>query len=459
MKRTGISLIILFLSLIGVSAQNSQEIKMFEKINKSMLKSLKSEHKASKIEVNQTESGQFYLIIKKKVGKNVVNYVANDEGLLIYNDPVDYIFKFKTFKEGLAIKVSNKWGLVSFKGNTVIPVEFNDITHFDLLDEGITDNIFHPATPEGFLAVKTNVSATFYTKDGQIIRSVDGKCNECSKYYYSIGNSKKGLYSRDGKEIYPQQYSQFFSIKNCGVIKCVKYDEYGVKYEGAKNIQSGITDVVVPCDFYDVNWDSSAKNFTVALHNGEDSEPFVSTKTYNRTFRDNGEKYWEAQKYEKVIEFYEGEGYGKSWGNYFMGMAAMEIAESEKKQMQSVIDVLNSKNEYYKPLQSPNNYKFNTSKALQMYIMASNYFEKYINDKSIPDDDPTKVRIRKLRGSLITAQSRISEMGQEYATAYSSASERWATYQIEVRQQQAAEAARNQQLSKGISSLIGNLLK
>lgn len=220
-------------------------------------------------------------------------------------------------------------------------------------------------------------------------------------------------------------------------------------------INPGLTTVVVPALFNDVRWNSSINNYECRVHRGDPYVAYDAMATYDFSYKDDGEKLYDGGKFQDVITFYEGEGFGKVWGNYYMGLAANEIAKKEVAKMDYVINTLNSSNSYYLPLEYPNKYKYDAGIIMTMYLSAISYLEKYISSDEVSNDDPTKIEARKLRGELVTKKNNFTKKTDDYTTAYTNAMTKNAERKSILMQQQIQQ----ERAAKTIVDGIFNLLK
>ena len=460
---------------------NKYEIKAFEKNNKVLLKNLKNQYKA-KIDVEQSEEGVFYIVIKKEAGGSTRYLLADEVGTLLYPDMIDSYKAGKGyFWLGQQQNGKMKWGAIDMKGKSIFPIKYSTLWHVKEAEAGVYSGIWHPANEAVFVAVEDKGGETINTfvsrKDNKILYTYKGDASSEQGYFWKIKtkvskslsnadegetsvnengivwkNQEKnvsydyyyGLYTNDGKEILPPEYDGFLFESNTGLIKTMK-TVGGVVLYGAKMIKPGLTAFVVPAIFNDVRWNSSINNYECRVHRGDPYMAYDAMATYDFSFKDEGERLYDGGKFQDVITYYEGEGFGKVWGNYYMGLAANEIAKKEVAQMDYVINTLNSSNNYYLPLDYPDKYKFDTGIIMTMYLSAISYFEKYISSTEIPNDDPTKIEARKLRGELVTLKNNFTKKTDDYSTAYGNAlsknAERKAIQvQQQIQQEKAAEA-------------------
>lgn len=435
------------------------EAKAFEQMNKPLLKQLKTKYNAKAFQFYQTRAGEIVIEVypKNATGK----YILNDVGTPLYYEPVARWACFEGEKNRFAVSKNGKWGVVNYKGEIIIPVEYVRIYFSQAYEEGVsveTDGkgIFHLANDKVFISCSPE-QVNFHDSEGAVYKTIEGSLDPLNGFYLQIGSSSfRGLYTLNGNEIYPPKYSGFEIVGTTGVVKCMTMDYgTGLVLKGAKNIKTGATKTQVPPKFMDVLWNENNQWFQVTLHRNSPPISYQPDSVYVVEYKDNGIKYWDAANYEKVIEFYEGEGYGKPWSNYYLGMAAQAIAEKEHKEMNRVISVLQGKY-YYWPLAYPDDYKFNYVKCLDMYNSSIKYYEEYIKEERVPDNDPTKAQARKARGAIVTSAHEARDLYDKYTRLLSEASTKYAQNQYQIEQQRAAEAARNAELAKGITNLIGS---
>lgn len=462
MKRI-LSIFCLLASTIAMMAQSPAEIKAFKNMNKPLFKQIEKDYKGYIAEVRKTTLGTFFITISKKPVKGVTgkSYIMSEGGTLMYPEPVDLWKSFSNARNALALQNDKKWGVVDFDGNLIIPLSYDNVTYVSQNIESTVEKngLWHPANRDGFiteLAGKTN----FHDNGGALYKTVNG-CNKrvIDSFFLALTtNGKKGLYTLDGTQLIPPVFDDYEVLSKKGVVKTIVTDEKtGLRSVGAKSFRSG-TSVEVPAQFYDVEWDESTKCFFISLHRDEPGIVYNPDSTYVVDYKDDGIKYWDAEKYDKVIEFYEGEGFGQPWGNYYMGLAAKAIAESERDILVNTINVLNNKDQYYYPIAYPDQYKINAEKALTMYLSSASYFEKYIKEDQVAEDDPTKLQARKLRGTMVSDERKYRDLLDEYTRQYAEASSKYAQVKAQLQIQQAQRAAQNAAVSRAIGNSVGSVL-
>lgn len=469
-KTTAIITFILIL-LCGMSVPamaQKEEIKAFEKDNKALIKQLKKDYGA-KVEVQLADNYTFYFVLTKKEKNDKTYWLIDQTGRPLYQGELSW---YKYVSGGyfyVMDKQIARYGVVNTQGKLILPVEFNDIKHGaacangTYTDAGMT--MYHPATKEYFLTSKITNGApthyTFYSADGTtVLYEYDGNLEPLYSYYWVLSPkqstpvlNQKGLLAFDGTPIFPRDY-QLFTIGKTGFIGCLRMDEDGCWLRGGKMINPENTAVEVPAIFNGVIWDVSGGYAKVNIHRGDEYERYDPTKTYEITYKDKGHKLFDGGKFEKVITYYEGEGYGTPWGYYYMGLAANELAKQEERKMDNCINTLKSSTLYYLPIKSPEKYEFNTGQITTMYLSASRYLEQYINLNDVPDDDPTKVTARKLRGEVVTASNNITKKIEEYGSALSAATTKNIEREARIARQQAEQEAAAQSLANGLTNLL-----
>lgn len=434
---------------------SKSEIKAFERNNKALLKSLKKQYKA-KVEVVQCPNGSFCIEMLVKNG-GVNGYLLADEaGELLHSDMID---KYKVGDGFFWISQENKWGIVDDKGKMILPVEYNQIWHVKESAEDYYKDVWHPAISETFVAQQSETGATvnsfFSCKENEITFTCEGDMTETFGYFWNICKGGKcGLYTCDGKEIFPQIYSGFYFEKKTGMVNCYTKDTDGLYLWGAKMIKPGVTEAVVPTIFNDVRWSTTNNCYEYRMHRGDRYERYEPNRKYELTYKDKGQKLFDAGKYEDVISFYEGEGFGTVWGNYYMGLSAEKLGSAESAKMDKCINTLKSDTEYYYPIENPDKYTFDAGTITTMYLSAISYLEKYINASEIPNDDPTKLEARKLRGELVTAKNGISKKIDDYGKALSNATQKNIQRQANIAAQEARQKAAAESLANGITNLL-----
>ncbi len=455
------------------------EINAFEKQNKAMLKELKKQY-GSSLEVKLSEEGFFYILLTKKEYKKGPDkyFLIDESGSPLYNDWID---KYKylmggNFFVGQNVGNKTKWGVISSNGKQILPIKYDNIQHNFSHDSGTftssSKTYWHPSNKEFWLTTDNSNTAphhTFYTADGSnITHEYDGELRVQLSYFYNIApvsmsstGNQKGLLTLDGEVIFPQEYNRFY-IETSGFVKCFKKETDGLSRCGGKMLNTTITDIVVPPIFFDVTYNTFTKTIECKIHRDDEYEVYNPQINYEANYKDKGERLYDMGKYQDVITYYEGEGYGIAWGDYYMGLAAEKIAKAEMDKMNNVIKTLNSSTDYYLPIKYPEKYRFDAGTISGMYTSAGNYLEKYINNGNVSPDDPTKAKARKMRGEIITVRNSVTKKIEEYGTALQTASsknlerERKIAEQKVIQAQQDAETARAaQQLGKA----IGNLFK
>ncbi len=469
-----------FLIFCAVISSYSQdvEINAFKKQNKTLLKQLKKEY-GTIPEVKLSENGNFYILFTKQEYKKGPNkfFLVDEAGMPLYNEWLD---KFSECKGGYLFIGKNagekiKWGVTSFKGKHILPIKYDAVSYREACDAGSFTSssltYWHPASNECWVATDNSFvypHHVYFNADGSVItHEYDGSLKTLLSYYNIIDKSsglsdsnKKGLFTLDGEEIFSQEYYTFY-IETSGFVNCFKKEPDGLNLCGGKMLDSTISDIVVPPMFFDVTYKPTTKTIEYKMHRDDDYEVYNPQKKYTNTFKDKGERLYDKGNYQDVITFYEGEGYGIVWGDYYMGLAAEKIAKAELDKMNSVIKTLKSNENYYLPLKNPEKYKFDAGTISGMYTSAGIYLEKYINNEKVSKNDPTLAKARKLRGEIIAARNNITKKLDEYGVALQSATnrnierERKIAEQEALRQQQEAEAARSiQRLTRSLINLF-----
>lgn len=458
-----ILIFIIFSTKISSYAQNV-EINAFKKQNKALLKQLKKEYGITP-EVKLSQDGFFYIIFTKKENKKGPNkyFIVDEAGEPLYRDWLD---KFSECNGGYLFIGQNvgektKWGVTGFKRKQILPIKYDEVSHRNAIDAGTyTDSPFtfwYPGSNECWVATDNSFVLpvhVYFSADGSVItHKYHGNMKSKLSYYNTIDKSsgssisnKRGLYTLDGEEIFSQEYNNFY-IETSGFVNCYKKESDGLNLCGGKMLDSTITNIVVPPMFHDVTYKPDSKIIMCKLHRDDKYEEYDPKKTYIITFKDKGERLYDIGKYQDVISFYEGVGYGTTWGDYYMGLAAEKIAKAELDKMNSVIRTLKSDDNYYLPIKKPEEYKFDAGTISGMYTSAGIYLEKYINN-NVSKNDPTLDKARKLRGEIIEARNNFTKKIDEYKVALQSATnrnierERRIAEEEALRQQQAAEAAK-----------------
>ena len=98
------------------------EAKAFEQMNKPLLKQLKTKYNAKAFYFYQTRAGEIVIEVYPKNGFG--KYILNDVGTPLYYEPVARWSCFEGEKNRIAVQRDGKWGVVNYKGEIIIPVEY-----------------------------------------------------------------------------------------------------------------------------------------------------------------------------------------------------------------------------------------------------------------------------------------------------------------------------------------------
>ena len=191
------------------------------------------------------------------------------------------------------------------------------------------------------------------------------------------------------------------------------------------------------------------------MHRDEDYQVYNPESTYTLSFKDNGERLFDRGAYKDVITFYEGEGYGKAWGDLYMGLSAKHIADAEQTKMDNCVKTLKSNNDYWQPIKNPDKYHFDAGTISGMYTSSMIYLEKYINNQNVADDDPTKIKAKKVRGQVVTSKNALSGKIEEYGVALRTATNKNIQREAKIAQQQAQQQKATNDLVNGLTKLLG----
>jgi hypothetical protein len=473
MVTTKIKFIILLLVVCTAAFGQKAEINAFEKQNKDLLKQLKKDFDA-KPEVNMTKDGYFYIVLTKKENK-VSRYMLRDEsGAPLHDGLLD---KYQSISGGyffIGIKNSVsgliKYGVVNVKGAQILPMSYDYISHRLACSAGAytnsSTNYWRPASEECW-ATTVNANkdvpshTVFYSADGRtVMHEYDGKIEEFKGSYWKLKPDQSGtnandkaLLTNDGSIIYPQQYYGFY-IESSGLVNCIKAEADGLKLYGGKMLNSNVSTILVPPLFSDVTYNKTENVIKVKMHRDEDYQVYKPDSTYTLSFKDNGERLFDRGLYKEVISFYEGEGYGKPWGDLYMGLAAKHLAENEQNKMDKCIKTLKSNNEYWLPIKNPDKYQFDAGTIAGMYTSSMIYLEKYINNEKVADDDPSKIKARKIRGQVAKAKTDFNGKLEDYGVALRSATTRNVQREAQIAQQQAQQQKATNDLINGLTNLL-----
>lgn len=465
---------------IILTKEQKAEVKDFKKMNKDLFKVLKKEF-GEEPEVGITANGSFFLVIKRPGGANGTRYILTDEmGYAITSGEVDQFNVFKV-KDYICVGIlqnggkAMNLGVISVKHKEIFPCKYQETGYIKTYEAGTYElngvEYWHPASQECWKVVSRTeeggYTTSFLTADGKnTLYSYPGRATLYKNFFWTIkapavsGSNNCGFLALDGRMIYPQQYKSFYLCKNTGLLNCFVKDQDGVSRCGGKQLKPGVADgIEVPAIFQDVDWNSTGNYIQCRLKRSDDYAQYDPTATYEAKFLDKGEKLYDNGDFEEVITYYEGEGYGTPWGDYFMGLSAIELANKEQRKMDNCIATLKSAKSYYLPIKKPEEYKFNQGTILQMQTNARTYFEKYIENDSIPADDPTKVKARRLRGEVVTAINNYSQKNSEYLDALKAATIKNSEREGAIARQKAQEEAQAAAISGFINGLLGGKKK
>ena len=355
----------------------------------------------------------------------------------------------------------------------IFPIKYDNIQHIDASEAGTftssSRTYWHPANKEVWLTTDNTQQMphhTFYAADGcTVLHEYEGEMKIQLPYFYTIEpvsmsatDNKKGLLTLDGEIIFPQEYNEFY-IDSSGFVDCIKREPDGLSRWGGKMLDGTKSDVIVPPLFFCVIYLESTRALKCKVHRDDVYEDYDPQKIYEVSYKDKGERLYDMGKYQEVIAYYEGEGYGTVWGDYYMGLAAENMAQTEMKKMDNVLKMLNSSNEYYLPLKNPEKYKFDAGTIAGMCNSAGNYFEKYINNENVSPDDPTKVKARKKRGEIIATRNSLTMKLKEYETALQTAWSKNVERERRIAEQKAMQEQKSAETARAVQKLIGNLFK
>lgn len=462
---------------MSLSAQK-EEIRAFEKQNKPVLKMLKKEYSARPV-VQMTEDGIFYIRLVKNINGAERFYLADETGALIYPELLDYckptvsggyFFIGVNDEAGQAL-----WGAIKNTGTVVFPLKYKGggLSYCPAYAAGsytyMNSTYWRPASAECWVATEAGndgvMHNTFYAADGKtVLNQHVGTLSPFMYYFWTVRSGKAesntaGLLTVDGKSIFPQEYNHFV-LQSSGLVKCAKREPDGLLLYGGKMLDSRISDVKVPPMFNSLIYSDTQKVIMCRMHRGDDFEPYNPAAMYEISHRDKGERLFDQGKYGDVIAYYEGEGYGSKLGNYYMGLASREIGQTEMWKMDRCIATLKSSTQYYLPVKNPEKYQFDAGTITTMYISAGTYLEKFINDNNIPDDDPYKIKARKLRGEIVTVRNGITKKVSEYGDALAAASRKNVEREAAIAAQQAQQQATANSIANGLTNiLLGGMKK
>ena len=304
-----------------------QTAKDLEKTNKATIKRLESANKDLNVTIRIESDGFWYFLLQhsqKIYGSVFVKYgIANQAGKIII--PIEY-----TTIEYIAGEKPNK-------------AIQNDISQgsyhrYDFTHE--TEPVFYCKENDKTNIIDKNGSIVLrdiksYVKiPGFIIASKDGKVNPPYKSFSITGANGIGLFTSDGKQILPYEYDvielgawvheKFLSDTQLREEYELQYHQCiytkivdGVRLKGALMIDNSLNPT--PCSFNRIKVvkNSNQLCWNVA-HKATDSyEEYVENKDYSTSYRDDGEKYYNCNDYDKVIDFYSHEGINAPWAKFF----------------------------------------------------------------------------------------------------------------------------------------------
>lgn len=460
-----IALCLSFGLLFAQGQGDKEQIDAFKKYNKDMLKALKTTYKV-KPEVNLSENGQFYIVLpfsEKYIGKQYL--LANEAGEIFPEVKIDKYISFDTGEIG--VRRQGKWGVYDVTGKMIFPVVYEDISRLYPKEAGMYEykgvKYWYPNI-EGYWIAKEKKDnkdyVIFYSKDGKNeLHRYEGKLTWLVGMYPVITPTNHTDKSNDKTMLFPngdiiyQGYNSFELYPN-GFVLGYKIDEDGLITCGGKMLDSSKSQIEIPCTFNRAFFDEKEGVTKVKVYRSDEYQEYDPAKTYVRNFADKGEKLFESGKFNDVIAYYEGEGYGYRRGNYLMGCAAMELADVEMAKMLNCINALKDENTYYYPIENPDAYKFNTTEIASNYANAKIYFEKVLQNDSISNTDPDKINARTLRGKVVTRQNSHSKAIEEYGIAYTNATVKNVDRKQNIAIQQAQQQQQAEQLATGITNLL-----
>lgn len=449
-----IAIIIAIISLSTHSFAQKQEIKAFQEMNKELIKSIKKQYKKDpKIEYSD---GVFLIVVDGKVNKQKKYMVLNDEGVLLTAEPVSSYKLINSNYMWISQAVGDKsyWGAVNYKtGDIILPAKYTNAFLSYKCDAGKNDKgVWHGAYEETWLVYEQTSNKTlFISADGKnVIKEVYGKYEFLEDYYVKIGaNYLYGLYTRDGRELFPRLYNSFEITKD-GFVITVKSEE--APLYGGKSINPELPQYDIKNDLIALKWENSTPLYKV--HKDDEWTDYSINPDYKVEYVDIGQKYYDWGQNEKVIAYYEGEGMDAPHGGYYMGLAAKNIADVEFAKLEYTIRTLKDPKNYYLPVKYPDKYQFNSMILGGQYIVAQDYLEKFIKNTDIDPNDPRILKAKKFRGEASVSKTAVPHKIEEYTNALTAASAKYTVQQ----QNEAIRQAEAEALSNSIATGITNLL-
>lgn len=450
------------LAFDNICFAQKQEINAFKEMNKELLKSVKKQYK--KEPTVELKDDVFFIVIEGKVNKEKKFMVMNENGDLLTPEPVSSYAPIDIDKNYIWVSQAsgNKklWGAVDYRnGQVVLVPKYDQIHIFHKHDSGFNEKgIWRDAADDGWVAWDALAGETiFFSADGKnVLNKVNGSYEINENNYVVAGTENKyGLYTENGRELFPQKYSKFIITSDGFVITTTTNPSLTPMklYYGGKTINPSAPQYVIPNNLIDLKAVNGVPHYKV--HRDDDWISYAVQPDYKVEYIDEGQKYYDLGDYDKVIAYYEGEGIDAPHGGYYMGMAAKAIGDIELAKLDNVISTLKNSSTYYYPVEWPDKYTFNSSLLGSQFILAQDYFDRFLkNISDINPDDPRVKRAKKYRGETAVARNSIARKLEDYTTAYTTAAQRYATEKTNAEIQRAQQEALSNSIAAGISNLL-----
>lgn len=466
--RKKFELTLLLIAIVGmgnICFAQKQEINAFKEMNAKLLKSVKKQYK--KDPFVELKDNVFYIVVEGKVNKKKMYMVLNEDGELLTPEPVASYAPFADDKNYVSFTQnfgdSQHIGMVDYRtGQIVLQPKYSQISLCHSHDAGYGDNgEWRPAITDTWVAYDPVANETvFFSIDGKNLKNrVTGPYTRKNMDFVAIGKGyKTGLYTMDGVEVLPQKYLTFSLTKDGFVITTATNPSLseGRWYYGGTTINPNATQYEFNNELYGLKMVDGVPHYKV--HRDDEWISYASKPVYSVDYVDEGQKYFDNGEFDKVIAYYEGAGIDAPHGGYYMGMASKAIGDTELAKLDKVISTLKDPKTYYYPVASPEKYTFNSSLLGSQFILAQDYFDRYLRNNS--DTDPNDSRIlkaKKYRGEAAVARNSVARKIEDYTTAYSAAAQKYATEKTNAEIEKARQAAAANSIATGLSNLLKGL--
>lgn len=455
------SFLIALLSQGNVCLAQKQEINAFREMNEKLLKSVKKEYKKEpRVEL---KDNVFFIVVEGKVNKKKMLMVLNENGDLLTPEPVTSYAPFPNDKN--YVWFSNQYGdkdlfgIVDYRnGQVVLQQKYSKVDRHHSNDAGkVPNGVWRDATTDCWIAYDpANNETVFLSLDGKTtLNRVNGEYNfQDGEYVVAGDRGRKGLYTMDGKEIMPQSYYTFRISKDGFVVTTANNPDLTPwkLYYGGKMINPAMPQYQFNNDLMDLKFTDGVPYYKV--HRDDDWISYAAQPAYTVSYIDEGQKYYDNGEYDKVIAYYEGEGIDAPHGGYYMGLASKAIGDAEMTKLDNLISTLKDPDKYYLPVKNPENYTFNATLLGSQFILAQDYFDRFLKNNDTNADDPRVKRAKKYRGEAAVSRNSVARKIEDYTTAYTAASSKYSKAVTNQAIQQAQQEALSNSIATGISNLI-----